>query len=532
MQGIMRAISKLRRACVAIVFTAVLGCESAMAAITGLQRVASGVTAPIFATHAPGDTSRLFILERAGGIRILDLNTGVLQPTPFFTVPNVSTGGEGGLLGMAFHPDYFNSGTDGFRKFYVNLTTDSTTFTRIREYQVSPSNPNAVNTDPMTQRQLMVFSQPQNNHNGGWIGFSPNNKYLYIASGDGGGSNDSGTGHAGDGSGNAQDVTNNMLGKMLRIDPIGDDFPSDANRNYSIPPTNPFKAGVGIPGDDGGDDEIWGFGLRNPFRASFDRITGDLWIGDVGQGAREEIDFEPAATSGGLNYGWRFREGTIATPSGGVGGACAGCVEPVYEYERPTGNPTTDLYRGTVVTGGYRYRGPDPSLQGKYFFLDSRNDGTVSNDNYWHFDPANPGGTVLNINTLLTPDVGSRQFPVSFGEDAKGNLYITYAQSGEVYRIRTNQVIPGDANADGEVDELDFDAWAAAFGTSGAGLPADANGNGVVDAADYVIVRNNQGTSVHAAAAGALTGAIPEPATAAIIAPVILLLAAVTRRRR
>ncbi len=344
----------------------------------------------------------------------------------------VDTAGEGGLLGMAFHPDYFNAAAPGFGKFYLNLTTGGPFTTRILEYQVSATDPNAANT--RTQREILNYAQPQTNHNGGWLGFSPNDGYLYIASGDGGGGNDDGSGHTA-GTGNAQDTTNNLLGKMLRIDVDADDFPADSLRNYAIPPTNPFRAGVGAPGDDVGDDEIWSYGLRNPFRASFDRLTGDLWIGDVGQGQREEIDFQPASSTGGENYGWRLREGLIQTP--GVGGARPpGNVDPVYDYDR-----NNDQFGGTVVSGGYVYRGPDPSLQGKYFFLDSRSSAPTADDNYWMFDPADPFGTVQNIDSLLTPNVGSVMFPVSFGEDAVGNLYIAYIGSGEVYRIATT-VIP------------------------------------------------------------------------------------------
>lgn len=498
-----------------------------LGAITGLQRVAAGVAAPIFVTHAPGDASRLFIAERGGAIRILDLNTGSLLATPFLTMSGISTTGEGGFLGLAFHPDYFNEGTDGFGKFYVNVTTNSTTQTHIREFTVSPSNPNLA--DASSLREIMSFAQPQTNHNGGWIGFSPNNKYLYIATGDGGGSNDSDTGHTA-GTGNAQDVTSNMLGKILRIDPTGDDFGGDPNRNYSIPPTNPFKAGVGIPGDDGGDDEIWAFGLRNPFRNSFDRMTGDLWIGDVGQGAREEIDFEPAASTGGLNYGWRLREGFIATPSGGVGGTCTGttvCTDPVYDYQHVAG-----AFGGVVVTGGYVYRGPDPSLQGKYFFLDSGNNADTTNDNYWMANTG-PFGTVTNIDSMLVPNAGSTQFPVSFGEDAFGNLYITYIVSGDVFRIATT-ALPGDYNFDGEVDDADYVVWSASFGTVNTPsdsiqiLPADGNGNGTVDAGDYVVWRNNFGASL--TAGGIAT--VPEPTTAAIIIGCFLLPAVTCRGRR
>lgn len=386
----------------------------------GLQRVASGLTFPIFVTHAPGDSGRLFIAERGGTIRILDLNTGVLEPTTFLTMAGISTQGEGGFLGLAFHPDYNSEGMPGHRKFFVNVTTDNTTISHIREFEVS-ADPSVA--DPGSLRQILSFSQPQANHNGGWIGFSPNDGYLYIATGDGGGSNDNASGHTSD-IGNAQDTTNNLLGKMLRIDVNGDDFPGDPDRNYAIPSTNPF---VGMTGD----DELWAYGLRNPFRASFDRLTGDLWIGDVGQSAREEIDFQPASSTGGENYGWRLREGTIATPSGGVGGPPpAGNVDPVYDYDRSTGP-----FGGTIVTGGYVYRGPDPSLQGIYFFLDSRSSSGTADDNYWMFDPVDPLGTVTNIDSLLTPDTGSAEFPVSFGEDAVGNLYIAYLTSGEVYRI-------------------------------------------------------------------------------------------------
>ena len=405
----------------------VVAAPLASADIEGRTRVASGLANPIFVTHAPGDASRLFIAQRGGAIRILDLGTGNLLPTPFLTT-TVDTSGEGGLLGLAFHPDYNTAGAPGAGKFYLNVTTGGPFTTRIREFSVDPTNPNRAT--PGSLREILSFSQPQTNHNGGWIGFSPVDRQLYIASGDGGAGNDEGPGHT-PGTGNAQDTTNNLLGKVLRINPIGDDFPTDAARNYSIPASNPFRAGVGIPGDDVGDDEIWSYGLRNPFRASFDRATGDLWIGDVGQSQREEIDFQPASSPGGENYGWRLREGLIQTP--GVGGPRPpGNVDPVYDYDR-----NNDPFGGTVVTGGYVYRGPDPALQGKYFFLDSRSTPATADDNYWMFDPADPFGTVQNIDALLVPDTGLSQFPVSFGEDAAGNLYIAYLGSGEVYRIRT-----------------------------------------------------------------------------------------------
>ena len=225
----------------------------------------------MFVTHAPGDRDRLFIAERGGAIRILNLNTGVLQATPFLTMTGVSTAGEGGFLGLAFHPDYFDPDADGYRQVLRQCHDGRIRRLpiRIREFTVSATNPNVANAGSLREI-LSVHAYPQTNHNGGWIGFSPNDNYLYIANGDGGGGNDDGAGHTA-GTGNAQDITNNLLGKMLRIDVNGDDFPTDAARNYAIPPTNPFMAGVGVPGDDVGDDEIWAYGLRNPFRDSFDR---------------------------------------------------------------------------------------------------------------------------------------------------------------------------------------------------------------------------------------------------------------------
>jgi glucose/arabinose dehydrogenase len=498
------------------------------AAITGLQRVASGLSAPIFATHAPGDRNRLFIAERGGAVRILNLNTGGLEPTPFLTMTGIDTGGsEGGFLGLAFHPDYFDEDADGYGKFYVKITTSGSALTaRIREYTVSDTNPNLAN--PSSLRDVLTYTNPQANHVGGWIGFSPNNNYLYIANGDGGGGNDNGTGHTNEPTvkGNAQDITNNFLGKMLRIDPVDPDGMGPAN--YSIPPTNPMVADVGVPSDDLGDDEIWAYGLRNPFRSSFDRITGDLWIGDVGQGAREEVDFQPASSPGGENYGWRLREGSIQTPTAGIGGPCPGCTEPAYDYARPISDPppldpvitAMNQYRGTTVIGGYVYRGPDPSLQGQYLFLDR--DGGTAGINYWRFDPDDPYASVQNIDSMMAPNVGSAGGPVSMGEDAVGNLYITYF-TGEVYRIATNQLLPGDYNADGEVDDLDYGRWRATFGTNTGPRPADGNGNGVVDAADYVLWRKNFGASVHDDP-GAGGSSVPELASAWYVAPSLGLL--------
>ncbi len=331
-----------------------------------------------------------------------------------------------------------------------------------------------------------------------------------------------------DAPGNAQDLTNNFLGKVLRVDVNGDDFPGATPeaiaKNYAIPPTNPFVGETG-------DDEIWAYGLRNPFRASFDRLTHDLWMGDVGQDDREEIDFQPAASTGGENYGWRLREGDIATPTpvgSPVGGPPpADYVPPIYSYTHPITNvppASPSEFYGTVVTGGYVYRGPDPSLQGKYFFLDA------GGHNYWMVD-SNPFGTVANINSTMTPDAGLAAFPVSFGEDAVGNLYIAYIASNEVYRIATNQLLHGDFDADGDVDNADYTKFRVRFGSAADNPAADGNGNAVYDAADYVAWRKNFGASVlPGAGAGA---SVPEPITTILVlqfATMLLLSAGRTRQ--
>ncbi len=399
----------------------VLSASSVSAGVNGLERVAAGLNNPMYVTHAPGDTGRLFIVEKGGTIRILDVTLGTINGTPFLTISDTDAGGDGGLQSMAFHPDY---GTNG--RFYVHVTVDndgvvidsvvSPFSSHIREYSVSAGDPDVANPTPT---EIISWVQPRSNHNGGWIGFGPPGgatQHLYIMSGDGGKQNDPDN--------NAQTIVNEPLGKILRIDIDGDDFPADPNRNYAVPSSNPF---VGITGD----DEIWGYGLRNPWRASFDSQTGDLWIGDVGQDAREEIDFQPSTSSGGENYAWNRREGLIAHQGGAL---LPGDVQPVYDYLHGSGE-----FEGHSVVGGYVYRGPDSSLSGLYFFAD-----TISG-NVWTFDPADPLGTRQRINSDLVPDVGTLDLPVSFGEDADGNLYLVdfNSSNGEVFRIDTDVSAPG-----------------------------------------------------------------------------------------
>lgn len=387
-----------------------------------VRRVATGLARPVFLTAPPGDTERVFVLEQhTGEVRILRVPEGTLDPDPFLTVTGISTGNEQGLLGLAFDPDYASNGF-----FYVYITDPDT---QVLRYQVS-ADPDVA--DAGSETPVLSIAQPQDNHNAGWMAFGPDDM-LYVAVGDGGGSDDNETGHTA-GIGNAQDVTNNLLGKILRIDPGGDDFPGDATRNYAVPPDNPFVGATG-------DDEIWVYGLRNPWRASFDRATGDLYIGDVGQNNCEEIDVQPGTSTGGENYGWRLREGVIATPTGGVGGAKPpGAIDPIMDY--PHGGATCSNpgagFGGISVTGGVVYRGPSvPALDGRYFFADF---GTA---NLWSlvwdgsdpslFDGTNYTGlTDHSTDPAFDPDAGSIGLVASFGEDALGRVYLLDLD-GEVF---------------------------------------------------------------------------------------------------
>ncbi len=506
----------------------------ARAAITGIERVATSLNAPVFVTHAPNDRPRLFIVERGGGIRILNLSSGTGTTTEFLTIPGIDTEGEGGLLGLAFHPNFASNG-----KFYTYSTHDnggvnsngaiSALSTRIREYTSVGTLP----VDNTAFTTLMDFPRPQANHVSGWIGFDPTSSEanLYIASGDGGEANDTSAagGHT-PGIGNAQDITDNWMGKILRINVDSDAFPGDPVRNYAIPSSNPFTAGK--PNEEG-DDEIWAYGLRNPYRDSFDRATGDLFIGDVGQGAREEIDYQPAGV-GGANYGWRLREGLEIT-NGVVGGAKPpDNVDPVYDYGR------TGTFGGKSVFGGYVYRGPDPTLQGTYFFGDSGDFGNGATNKYWTFNTATippvygfPEVVATDIKPLLTPNVGTPRFPVSYGEDAIGNLYIVYYETGQVYRIVTNAFRPGDFDGDADVDGDDLTRWTTGFGTATGATRTmgDANGDGAVDGDDLLVWQQNVGWSPLNAASPA-NSPVPEPSSAAILAVASIALVRRGARRR
>lgn len=480
--------------------------QSARGDLAGMERIASGLSDPVFVTQAPGNANQVFIVEKTGAIEIWDIQSKSFVGT-FLTIDDTEAGfNESGLLGLAFHPDYNVSGAPGEGKFYVNVTVDNgTSFfaTHIREYSVS-EDPEVANTTPT---DVMTWPQPASNHNAGWLGFNPRaagaeRTCLYINTGDGGG--------GGDPNNHAQTIVNERLGKILRVDVDG-----TAQGHYSIPSTNPFVGETG-------DDEIWSYGLRNPWRASFDRKTGDFWIGDVGQSSREEIDFEAFGTAGGANYGWNLKEGNEDYEP--MGTLPDDYVPPVYDYGR-IGSEEADTFEGNAVTGGNVYRGPDVDLQGLYFFAD------YISGRVWTFDPDDPTGTRQYVGGSLTPDVGSLGNPASFGEDAWGNLYlidIGGTNSGEVFRILTdNDAVPGDYDRNGIVEEADYELWKEDYGST-TRLDADGNGDGRVGAADYTIWQDNLGASSFGSGSGSGFVGVPEPATFWLAA---FLTAALLRRR-
>ena len=367
----------------------------------GTLRVANGLAAPTYVVAPPEDFNRLFILEsNAGNILTMDLTDGVVDhATPFLTIP---VDGEG-LQGLAFHPRY---GANGFFYVYYYTASGGTPRTVVERFTRDPGDPDLA--DPASGRIVIEIAQPAGNHNGGWLGFGPDG-YLYVPQGDGGGQCDPNE--------NGQDITT-LLSSVLRLDVDGDDFPADPDRNYAIPPDNPF---VGVAGA----DEIWSYGLRNPFRSSFDRLTGDLYIADVGQATYEEINFQPASSTGGENWGWDLREGFFETPDLGscVGGPPPpGNVDPLYVYEHGTGTN-----EGSSVTGGYVYRGPGDDLEGKYFFAD------YVNDRIWSIDAAT-GANFTDWTATFVPDVGTINNIAGFGEDGAGYLYMV-DRGGEVFRV-------------------------------------------------------------------------------------------------
>lgn len=329
--------------------------------------VIGGLTRPVDVESAKDGSGRLFVIEKYGAIRII--KDGQLLDQPFLNIDDRvdDSGNEMGLLGLVFHPDFSQNGY-----FYVNYTGDGGN-TRISRFQA-----NGDIADPNSEKVLMIVNQPFPNHNGGKVAFGPDG-YLYLGLGDGG--------LAGDPFKNGQN-TNALLGKILRLDVNNGD-------PYSIPVDNPFG------------NEVWDYGLRNPWRFSFDRATGDLWIGDVGQNTYEEIDYLPAGTPGGVNFGWSVMEGN----HGYDGQFQQGMTLPVAEYSHAEG--------GCSVTGGYVYRGSMPEWNGIYLY------GDYCSGKIWGLIPSNgqwQSQLLFEAGVTIT----------SFGEDEAGELYLT-SDNGGVY---------------------------------------------------------------------------------------------------
>lgn len=365
------------------------------------DRIATGLDQPLFAAAPPGDPNRLFVLEKATGqVKILDLATNQVLAQPFFDVPasDLSTEGERGLLGLAFHPDYVANG-----RFYLNLTNELGD-TEIWEV----NNAGSVNVLLTIDRTAGVT-----NHNGGWIGFGPDG-FLYIASGDSGGGNDPE---------NAAQNVNDLRGKMLRIDVNS----ADPGLNYAIPAGNPFG------------NEVFAYGLRNPWRASFDTATGDLYIADVGQNAREEVNYLPAGTGAGVNFGWRVLEGTLPTGLPQLGNPAANDPSlraPIAEYGHGLGD-----FQGFSVTGGYVH-------QGHYFFADfvSNHVWTLRVQNNQVFD-------FTQRDAEITVNGGTLDQIASFAVDGFGRLYVI-GLDGEIFRLTPDDAFgpapPAAASAESE----------------------------------------------------------------------------------
>jgi glucose/arabinose dehydrogenase len=368
--------STVRIGVVAVLMASALWHGRAAGQVTlGFEQVAVGLASPVGIAHAGDGSGRLFIVQQTGQILILE--GGAIRPTPFLNIASlVSCCGERGLLGLAFHPNFKQN-----KLFYVNYTNVAGD-TIVARYQVS-GDPNVA--DPASAQQVLTVPQPFANHNGGQLAFGPD-RFLYIGMGDGGSGGDPGN--------RAQNL-GDLLGKMLRLD-------VDGGVPYAIPASNPFRNRPDVR------PEIWAFGLRNPWRFSFDRLTGDLFIADVGQNSREEVNFQSASSPGGENYGWRLMEGTQCfNPSSGCNDGTL--TLPILEYTHAL---------GCSITGGFRSRGTRfPQLAGRYFYGDlctGRIFGATFDGSQW--------SAVEMLDTTFTI--------TTFGEDEAGELYLAHYGQG------------------------------------------------------------------------------------------------------
>jgi len=355
----------------------------------------TGLINPIDIVNAGDNSHRLFIVQRGGTIRVYDSSLAYIRD--FLTVTGISTAGEGGLLSLAFHPSYE---TNGY--FYVYYTLPDNSL-EIARYQVS-SNPDSA--DAASRQVVLNIPHPGfTNHNGGKLLFGADG-YLYLGTGDGGG--------GGDPNNNAQNG-NSLLGKMLRLNVTT----TATGPFYTIPPSNPYVSDPNVR------DEIWAMGLRNPFRWSFDRSTNDMWLADVGEGSFEEVNVQPAASAGGINYGWRCYEGNTAYNT-------AGC-QPAGSYTAPIFAYGHNASGGFSITGGFVYRGPDfPSLNGYYICAD------YISGNQWVINPDGAGG--WNVYQQTVPGLPGNI--VAYGETEVGALYAASLTGNTVYKVGLSTVLP------------------------------------------------------------------------------------------
>jgi glucose/arabinose dehydrogenase len=375
----------------------------------GLVEFASGLNQPLGLVNAGPNDNRLFVYEKAGRIKIIQ-PTGQILATPFLSITGrvESTGNEQGLLGLTFHPNYTSNGY-----FYVNYThtSGSTTYTRISRFKVSASNPNVA--DPNSENVLLTVVQPYRNHNAGDIHFGPDG-YLYIPLGDGGSADDP---HR-----NGQNLTT-LLGKMSRIDvDASSGTPPDCKGlgtgGYTVPPTNPLVNGAG-----GNCDEIWAIGLRNPWRFNFDRLTGDMYIGDVGQREWEEVDFQPAGAAGGRNYGWSCYEGNHPFNTTGCSDI-SNYTFPIFEYYQKDNSNCS-------VIAGYVYRGSKyPAMYGRFLLTD------YCSGYFWDLMQVNGQWQATQYTNLQ----GFGR--VAFGEDAQGELYVVDMSANKIHKLVENSPPP------------------------------------------------------------------------------------------
>jgi hypothetical protein len=427
-------------------------------------RVATGLTKPLLVQHAPGDFSRAFIVEQNGLIKILNLPGNTVSPTPFIDLTSrVSTASgylEYGVVGMVFDPNYASNGY-----FYVIYTPGTTTLAHwtLSRFYCNPATPNVA--DPSSEQVILKITYDIKQHRSGFMEFKDG--LLYVSTGDGGEQDPANA------ASNTNAIPNNatltaaqqypLRGKVLRIDVHGgDDFPTNNDRNYHIPASNPWASDPTKAG------EIWCYGLRNPWRASFDTANGDLYIGDVGQQAREEIDVVSDLMTPPYFFGWRCREGTVATGYAGCPGTLPTSILPIWEYGHGGSG-----HSGVSVTGGFVYRGcAIPGLEGTYFYSD------WTGGKIWSFRYdrlTNTRTAIVDRGVELavagfTPMSGV----TSFGTDAFGEIYWTRggAGTGEVWKLVPRTLQGADCNANSRTDACEILANPA----------LDLNADGVVDA--------------------------------------------------